>query len=184
VHRPITAPTGPHTPAGHRHLRAVRTDHRAPGQLVAYVVLAPEHARISDLFAPGLTVHRLETPLPETLEAEAPRPDTPLPDTPQPPSEPAPGLHIDPDRHTASLDGRPLDLTYLEFELLAHLVAHPYRVHTRAHLMAVVWGYDHPGDGRTIDVHIARLRRKLGPAHRDSIATVRRVGYKYVPTVG
>lgn len=47
--------------------------------------------------------------------------------------------------------------------------------------MAGIWGYDHIGDGRTVDVHIARLRRKLGTAHRHRIVTVRRVGYKYVP---
>ena len=65
--------------------------------------------------------------------------------------------------------------------LLAHLVAHPHRVHTRDQLVTTVWGYGHVGDGRTVDVHVARLRRKLGAAHRSSIVTVRRVGYKYVP---
>ncbi len=74
-----------------------------------------------------------------------------------------------------------LDLTYLEFELLAHLVAHPHRVHTRDQLVTTVWGYGHVGDGRTVDVHVARLRRKLGAAHRGAIQTVRRVGYKYAP---
>ncbi|MGP3924089.1 winged helix-turn-helix domain-containing protein [Streptomyces sp. 8N616] len=90
-------------------------------------------------------------------------------------------VRIDTARRTAQVDGSPLDLTYLEFELLAHLVAHPHRVHSRDHLVTTVWGYGHVGDGRTVDVHIARLRRKLGPAHRDSIVTVRRVGYKYAP---
>ncbi|WP_330238506.1 winged helix-turn-helix domain-containing protein [Streptomyces sp. NBC_00525] len=88
---------------------------------------------------------------------------------------------IDPVRRAASVQGRPLDLTYLEFELLAHLVAHPHRVHTRDQLVTTVWGYGHVGDGRTVDVHIARLRRKLGAEHRRSIQTVRRVGYKYAP---
>jgi DNA-binding response OmpR family regulator len=77
--------------------------------------------------------------------------------------------------------GQPLDLTYLEFELLAHLVAHPHRVHTRDQLVATVWGYGHVGDGRTVDVHIARLRRKLGQEYRQTIQTVRRVGYRYTP---
>jgi DNA-binding response OmpR family regulator len=54
-------------------------------------------------------------------------------------------------------------------------------VQTRDRLVAAVWGYDHIGDGRTVDVHIARLRRKLGAAHRHRIVTVRRMGYKYVP---
>lgn len=90
-------------------------------------------------------------------------------------------VSIDGDRRTALVDGRPLDLTYLEFELLAHLVAHPHRVHSRDQLVTTVWGYGHVGDGRTVDVHIARLRRKLGAEHRASIVTVRRVGYKYAP---
>lgn len=88
---------------------------------------------------------------------------------------------IDSGQRTAFVDGRTLDLTYLEFELLAHLVAHPQRVHTRDQLVTTVWGYGHVGDGRTVDVHVARLRRKLGAEHRHAIQTVRRVGYKYAP---
>ncbi|PKW07398.1 Transcriptional regulatory protein, C terminal [Streptomyces sp. 1222.5] len=95
-----------------------------------------------------------------------------------------PLLRIDPVQRIASLDGRELDLTYLEFELLAHLVAHPHRVHTRDQLVTTVWGYGHVGDGRTVDVHVARLRRKLGARHRQTIQTVRRVGYKYTPPTG
>ncbi|MFJ8583452.1 winged helix-turn-helix domain-containing protein [Streptomyces sp. NPDC093595] len=104
--------------------------------------------------------------------------------------EPVPGaatapaegpVTVDSSRRTAFVDGRPLDLTYLEFELLAHLVAHPHRVHTRDQLVTTVWGYGHVGDGRTVDVHVARLRRKLGAEHRRTIQTVRRVGYKYTP---
>lgn len=90
-------------------------------------------------------------------------------------------VRIDSARRTAAVDGAALDLTYLEFELLAHLVAHPHRVHTRDQLVTTVWGYGHVGDGRTVDVHVARLRRKLGAEHRRSIQTVRRVGYKYTP---
>ncbi|MFE0963236.1 winged helix-turn-helix domain-containing protein [Streptomyces sp. PDY-4] len=95
-----------------------------------------------------------------------------------------PLIRVDAAQRTAQVDGRQLDLTYLEFELLAHLVAHPGRVHTRDQLVGTVWGYGHVGDGRTVDVHIARLRRKLGAGHRDAIRTVRRVGYKYVPPAG
>lgn len=95
-----------------------------------------------------------------------------------------PLVRIDAARRTAAVDGRELDLTYLEFELLAHLVAHPYRVHTRDRLVTTVWGYGHVGDGRTVDVHVARLRRKLGAEHRRTIQTVRRVGYKYTPPTG
>ncbi|ALV36114.1 winged helix-turn-helix domain-containing protein [Streptomyces sp. CdTB01] len=109
------------------------------------------------------------------------------------PADAAPGLpgtagdplvRIDAVQRTASVDGRELDLTYLEFELLAHLVTHPNRVHTRDQLVSTVWGYGHVGDGRTVDVHIARLRRKLGAEHRQAIQTVRRVGYKYTPPTG
>ncbi|WP_405944807.1 winged helix-turn-helix domain-containing protein [Streptomyces sp. NBC_00932] len=104
----------------------------------------------------------------------------------QPGPVPAPtasdgAVRIDSAQRTASVDGRTLDLTYLEFELLAHLVAHPHRVHSRDQLVTTVWGYGHVGDGRTVDVHVARLRRKLGSEHRHTIRTVRRVGYKYAP---
>ncbi|WP_399884222.1 winged helix-turn-helix domain-containing protein [Streptomyces sp. BBFR51] len=95
-----------------------------------------------------------------------------------------PLVRIDSARRTAAVEGRELDLTYLEFELLAHLVTHPHRVHTRDQLVTTVWGYGHVGDGRTVDVHVARLRRKLGAEHRQTIQTVRRVGYKYTPPTG
>ncbi|GAA0456144.1 winged helix-turn-helix domain-containing protein [Streptomyces olivaceiscleroticus] len=116
--------------------------------------------------------------------AEKTQPETPA--APVAPNVPATvygegGVQVDPERRTVHVQGRQLELTFLEFELLAHLVAHPQRVHTRDQLVTTVWGYGHVGDGRTVDVHIARLRRKLGAAHRSSIVTVRRVGYKYVP---
>ncbi|MFD3500521.1 winged helix-turn-helix domain-containing protein [Streptomyces sp. NPDC058676] len=95
-----------------------------------------------------------------------------------------PLVRIDTVQRTAAVNGRALDLTYLEFELLAHLVTHPHRVHTRDQLVTTVWGYGHVGDGRTVDVHIARLRRKLGSENRQAIQTVRRVGYKYAPPTG
>ncbi|MEU9138308.1 winged helix-turn-helix domain-containing protein [Streptomyces sp. NPDC048404] len=95
-----------------------------------------------------------------------------------------PLVRVDAVQRTAEVDGRALDLTYLEFELLAHLVRHPHRVHTRDQLVSTVWGYGHVGDGRTVDVHVARLRRKLGAQHRLAIQTVRRVGYKYTPPTG
>ncbi|MGW0282818.1 winged helix-turn-helix domain-containing protein [Streptomyces sp. NPDC003236] len=113
-----------------------------------------------------------------------------LPDGPGAADGPAAGpggdplVRIDAVQRTVSVEGRELDLTYLEFELLAHLVAHPNQVHTRDRLVTTVWGYGHVGDGRTVDVHIARLRRKLGERHRRSIQTVRRVGYKYTPPTG
>lgn len=94
---------------------------------------------------------------------------------------PVPGVVVDRERRTASVGGRLLSLAYLEFELLAHLVAHPRRVHSREQLLNQVWGQPAVGDARTVDVHISRLRRKLGPAYRDAIVTVRRVGYTYDP---
>ncbi|MGW6570009.1 winged helix-turn-helix domain-containing protein [Streptomyces sp. NPDC054975] len=97
------------------------------------------------------------------------------------PTDGAGPVSIDSARRVAHVDGVEMDLTYLEFELLAHLVAHPHRVHTRDQLVTTVWGYGHVGDGRTVDVHVARLRRKLGAEHRRTIQTVRRVGYKYAP---
>lgn len=114
---------------------------------------------------------------------QEPRPAGPVVAEPEPALD-ADGrgpVRIDTVRRSAHVEGQPLDLTYLEFELLAHLVAHPHRVHTRDQLVTTVWGYGHVGDGRTVDVHIARLRRKLGVEHRSTIQTVRRVGYKYAP---
>ncbi|WP_225830960.1 winged helix-turn-helix domain-containing protein [Streptomyces sp. NK08204] len=172
---------------GARHrLRAVDTD---------------EAVRVADLLPPGATW------LPAPQHALPALPGRPpmvgylvlVPADQQPPFPPvaAPGateaetaagadplVRIDPARRTARVDGRELHLTYLEFELLAHLVAHPHRVHTRDQLVTTVWGYGHIGDGRTVDVHVARLRRKLGAQHRATIQTVRRVGYKYVPPSG
>jgi hypothetical protein len=113
-----------------------------------------------------------------------------LPEPPQSLPQPrgegagAPLVRIDTVQRTAAVNGTELDLTYLEFELLAHLVQHPHRVHTRDQLVTTVWGYGHVGDGRTVDVHIARLRRKLGADFRGAIQTVRRVGYKYTPPTG
>ena len=87
-------------------------------------------------------------------------------------------LTIDPDTYAARLKGRPLDLTYKEFELLKFLAQHPGRVYTRSALLREVWGYDFYGGTRTVDVHIRRLRAKLGPEHEHLIETVRGVGYR------
>ncbi len=77
--------------------------------------------------------------------------------------------------------GRTLDLTFKEFELLKFLAQHPGRVFTRAVLLQEVWGYDYFGGTRTVDVHVRRLRAKLGPEHEALIGTVRNVGYRFVP---
>ncbi|MGH3715333.1 MAG: winged helix-turn-helix domain-containing protein [Micromonosporaceae bacterium] len=89
-------------------------------------------------------------------------------------------LTIDPDTYSAKLKGRPLDLTYKEFELLKFLAQHPGRVFTRDQLLREVWGYDYFGGTRTVDVHVRRLRAKLGSEYESMIGTVRQVGYKFV----
>nr|WP_297428838.1 response regulator transcription factor [uncultured Actinotalea sp.] len=90
-------------------------------------------------------------------------------------------LTIDAGGYTARLRGRPLDLTYKEFELLKYLAQHPGRVFTRAQLLQEVWGYDYFGGTRTVDVHVRRLRAKLGPEYEQLIGTVRNVGYRFDP---
>jgi DNA-binding response OmpR family regulator len=89
-------------------------------------------------------------------------------------------LAIEPDTYAARLKGRPLDLTYKEFELLKFLAQHPGRVFTRDQLLREVWGYDYFGGHRTVDVHVRRLRAKLGSEYESMIGTVRQVGYKLV----
>lgn len=89
-------------------------------------------------------------------------------------------LLIDEGTYTARLRGKPLDLTYKEFELLKYLTQHVGRVFTRAQLLQEVWGYDFFGGTRTVDVHVRRLRAKLGPEYEALIGTVRNVGYKAV----
>ncbi|MFF0742692.1 winged helix-turn-helix domain-containing protein [Streptomyces sp. NPDC004111] len=161
-----------------------------PGRpaMVGYLVLVPADQQQS---APPVLVP--ERTLPERAPTERTLPEraAQAPVRPQGPRASVAGAEADPvrqgpvridsSRRLVEVAGRVLDLTYLEFELLAHLVAHPHRVHTRDQLVTTVWGYGHVGDGRTVDVHIARLRRKLGAEHRRSIQTVRRVGYKYAP---
>ncbi|NUT40600.1 MAG: response regulator transcription factor [Thermoactinospora sp.] len=93
-------------------------------------------------------------------------------------------LSIDEATYTARLRGRALDLTFKEFELLKYLAQHPGRVFTRAQLLQEVWGYDYFGGTRTVDVHVRRLRAKLGPEYEALIGTVRNVGYRFVPDRG
>ncbi|GAA1638253.1 winged helix-turn-helix transcriptional regulator [Georgenia ruanii] len=104
---------------------------------------------------------------------------------PRAPEEPerveAGDLVIDASAYTARIRGRVLDLTYKEFELLRHLAQHPGRVLSRAQLLQEVWGYDYYGGTRTVDVHVRRLRAKLGSEHDQMIGTVRNVGYRFDP---
>jgi two-component system, OmpR family, alkaline phosphatase synthesis response regulator PhoP len=81
--------------------------------------------------------------------------------------------------YQAMIGRRPLDLTYMEYELLKYLAQHPGRVFTRETLLNRVWGYEYYGGARTVDVHIRRLRAKLGEEHAGLIQTVRSVGYRF-----
>lgn len=180
-------------PPGRHRLRAVDRDEVAATGTVADFLPpgatwlpAPPHTLPSLPGRPPMVGYLVLVPAdqqpPLLTAAPAPAPVTEEPDAD---TDAAGGgdalVRIDTVRRTAEVDGRALDLTYLEFELLAHLVANPQRVHTRDQLVTTVWGYGHVGDGRTVDVHVARLRRKLGTRHRHAIQTVRRVGYKYAP---
>ena len=91
------------------------------------------------------------------------------------------GLLIDLATYTAKINGQTLDLTFKEFELLRYLHEHPSQVFTREQLLSEVWGYDYFGGTRTVDVHIRRLRAKLGE-HEGLIGTVRNVGYRLDPS--
>ncbi|MEX0984992.1 MAG: response regulator transcription factor [Actinomycetota bacterium] len=93
-------------------------------------------------------------------------------------------LRIDMDAYRVSSGSRTLDLAFKEFELLRFLAQHPGRVHTRPALLRQVWGYDFYGGTRTVDVHVRRLRAKLGPEHEHLIETVRGVGYRAAETEG
>jgi DNA-binding response OmpR family regulator len=86
---------------------------------------------------------------------------------------------IDEDSYNAKIKGRTLDLTFKEFELLKYLAQHPGRVFSRSQLLQEIWGYDYFGGTRTVDVHIRRLRSKLGPEFESVIDTVRNVGYRF-----
>ena len=90
----------------------------------------------------------------------------------------ASGVVIDEASYSAKVRGRPLDLTFKEFELLRFLATHPSRVFTREQLLSEVWGYDYFGGTRTVDVHVRRLRAKLGDLE-SLIGTVRNVGYRF-----
>lgn len=90
----------------------------------------------------------------------------------------ASGVVIDEASYSAKVNGRTLDLTFKEFELLRFLATHPSRVFTREQLLSEVWGYDYFGGTRTVDVHVRRLRAKLGDMDA-LIGTVRNVGYRF-----
>lgn len=88
-------------------------------------------------------------------------------------------LTLNLETYQASIGGRPLDLTYMEYELLKFLAQNPGKVFTREILLSRVWGYEYYGGARTVDVHVRRLRAKLGEEHANLIQTVRSVGYRF-----
>jgi DNA-binding response OmpR family regulator len=90
-------------------------------------------------------------------------------------------LALNPQTFEAWIEDRPLQLTYMEYRLLAFLATNPHRVHTRHELLQRVWGKAYRGGVRTIDVHVRRLRAKLGPVHERMIETTRNVGYRMAP---
>jgi DNA-binding response OmpR family regulator len=81
--------------------------------------------------------------------------------------------------YQVAIGGRPIDFTYMEYELLKFLVTHPGRVFSREALLSRVWGFDYYGGARTVDVHVRRVRAKLGSEHAGRIKTVRSVGYRF-----
>jgi len=88
-------------------------------------------------------------------------------------------LQLDLAKYQATLDGQPIDLTYMEYELLRFFATHQGRVWSREQLLSRVWGYDYFGGARTVDVHVRRLRAKLGEERASWITTVRSVGYRF-----
>ena len=88
-------------------------------------------------------------------------------------------LELNTATYQATLDGQPIDLTFMEYELLRYFIQHPGRVWSREQLLSSVWGYDYFGGARTVDVHVRRLRAKLGQERASWISTVRSVGYRF-----
>ncbi|TMK60437.1 MAG: response regulator transcription factor [Actinobacteria bacterium] len=88
-------------------------------------------------------------------------------------------LVLNVETYQAALAGKPVDLTYMEYELLKFFATHPAKVFTREQLLSRVWGYEYYGGARTVDVHVRRLRAKLGEEHAGLIQTVRSVGYRF-----
>jgi hypothetical protein len=125
-------------------------------------------------------VHRAVRDLqPTEAVGAAPHLTVVTPPSAGPPLDAPAALAIDPAARRVTLGGAEVALTYLEYELLAFLAGHPGRVFSRAELLRYVWGYEHVVGGRTVDVHVKRLRAKLGGAPDVCIDTVRGVGYRF-----
>ena len=159
--------------------RKIRDEHGLPVLLIADRTLTAdliEHDEFDDFLLTPIDRVELHTRLARLSPAELDSPDE---------------AEVDPDvlrfkdlelnvaTYQATLDRVPQDLTYMEYELLKFLVENPARVWSREQILSRVWGYDYFGGSRTIDVHIRRLRAKLGEERRSWITTVRSVGYRF-----
>jgi DNA-binding response OmpR family regulator len=147
-------------------------DPRAPALLIAerdQVERFPWHEVVEELVYPGAPVAELRLRLAMLCRRAGTGDGTVIRLGP---------LALDTDTYRVTASGRPLDLTFKEFELLRFLASHPGRVFTRPALLREVWGYDFYGGTRTVDVHVRRLRAKLGPEHEQLIETLRSVGYR------
>ncbi|MGC5615177.1 winged helix-turn-helix domain-containing protein [Georgenia sp. Z1491] len=131
-----------------------------------------------DVVLDGAGPAELDARLRMLLDRSSPSPG-PTPEEAEAEIVDAGDLVIEPAAYTARVRGRVLDLTFREFELLRHLASNPGRVHTREQLLQAVWGYEYYGGSRTVDVHVRRLRAKLGAEHDQLIGTVRNVGYRF-----
>ena len=147
-----------------------------PGtQTTAAVTLAGDPSTADHVERVHQAVQELQSP-----GAARPTADPPLLAVVAPPAAGHPaGLAIDAVARRVTVGGAEVALTFLEFELLAFLAEHPGRVYSRAELLRYVWGYEHVVGGRTVDVHVKRLRAKLGAAPDAQIDTVRGVGYRF-----
>jgi hypothetical protein len=147
-----------------------------PGaQTTAAVTLAGDPSTADHVERVHQAVQELQSP-----GAARPTADPPLLAVVAPPAAGHPaGLAIDAAARRVTVGGAEVALTFLEFELLAFLAEHPGRVYSRAELLRYVWGYEHVVGGRTVDVHVKRLRAKLGTAADAQIDTVRGVGYRF-----
>ncbi len=158
---------------------------RTTGSTVPVILVTTEGALTAVQWDWGMDEVLLDTSSPAEVEARLRLAVSRLAGVPEAADEPqeirSGELMINEGSYTAKVRGRVLDLTFKEFELLKFLAAHPGRVFTRAVLLQEVWGYDYFGGTRTVDVHVRRLRAKLGPEHEALIGTVRNVGYRFVP---
>jgi DNA-binding winged helix-turn-helix (wHTH) protein len=168
-----TAPTAPLTGVL-RHLVAPRTSGADPRPHLVAALIPADQVPVGATILGTLLVTR------EGLTAATRDGATTYREKPPAPAA-GEGLRVDPDARTVLVFGHTVSLTRLEFDLLALLVATPRRVFTRAQLHTSIWEGNSPGGARTVDVHVHRLRHKLGPAHEPHLVTVRGVGYRWDP---